>query len=105
MTLLLMFRPRPGIHRGWEIAPRPKGKDLKLDKNAKKAIKEVKKLALNKANSKLLNDDLASFIKFSQQQKTKENKEILAFLMGQLALRIEQMFIEEALLLIELDDD
>lgn len=103
MSLMLLFRARPGIHRGYEI-PIHKG-DLKLTKKAKKAVRDIKQIALNKANSKLLNDDLAKFVKFSQQQKTNENKEILAFLLGQLALRIEQMYLEEALLLIELDDD
>ena len=90
--------------RGWE-ADHGADKNLKVTKRAKKAVKDIKKLALDKNNSKLLNDDLADFIKFSQQKKTNENKEILAFLMGQLALRIEQMFLEESLLLMELDDD
>lgn len=106
MSLLLFFRARPGIMRGWESSTEEVSKKtLKLNKRAKRAVNEIKTLAITTANSDLINKDLADFIKFSQQKKTDENKKILAFLLGQLALRILEMYEEEGLMLMELDDD
>ena len=101
-----MFRARPGIMRGWEgpSVPRP-DKKLKITRKSRQAIKEVEKLVLTETNSALLNEDLAQFIRLQEQKKTAENKKLLTFLLGQLAQRILEMHEEEALLLLELEDD
>lgn len=102
----MMFRPRPGILRGWEApsVPRP-DKKLKVTRKAKKAIKQVKQLALDKSNSELLNKDLEQFILLYEQERNRENTKLLEFLLGQLAIRILESYEEELLLLMELEDD
>ena len=101
-----MFRARPGIMRGWEgpSVPRP-DKKLKITRKSRQAIKQVENLVLSEFSSALLNEDLAQFIKLQEQKKTAENKKLLTFLLGQLAQRILEMHEEEALLLLELEDD
>jgi hypothetical protein len=92
--------------RGWESPHIPAiDKKHKVTKRARKAIKEVQALKLDKVNSDLLNEDLAQFVRLQEQKKTAENKQLLMYLMGQLALRILEMYEEEALLLLELEDD
>jgi len=101
-----MFRARPGIMRGWESPHTPKQtKKIKITRKARKAIKEVQAIQLDQSNSDLLNEDLAQFIRLAEQQKKAENKQLLTYLMGLLAQRILDMYEEEAVILMELDDD